>query len=162
MARSARSGCRRRLEGEAPSWTMITTAGSTSCLSTAITGPAIFPPARSARRRPYTTITTTGPLRMSPNRPVWPGASTVWAWPPTVYEGESCHLYHSEGNGRFPDVTQRAGLINRESKALGVCICDLDGDGWPDIVVANDMEANSVYHNNHNGTFTEIGLRSGM
>ena len=39
---------------------------------------------------------------------------------------------------------------------------DFDDDGWPDILVANDATPNYVYHNNHDGTFTEIGLMSGL
>ncbi len=81
---------------------------------------------------------------------------------PQEYQGESCKLFRNVGGGKFTDVTKAAGLVNPHSKALGVCILDLDDDGQPDILVANDMEPNSVYHNLGNGKFKEIGLELGI
>lgn len=81
---------------------------------------------------------------------------------PSVYEGESCRLYHNEGQGKFVDITQKAGLFNPRAKGLGVCIWDVDRNGAPDIVVACDMVPNLVFRNNGNGTFTEIGLEMGL
>ncbi|HZO87693.1 MAG TPA: CRTAC1 family protein, partial [Chthonomonadaceae bacterium] len=81
---------------------------------------------------------------------------------PQEYRGESCRLFHNEGGGRFRDVTRQAGLWNESAKALGVLTVDLDGDGRQDLVVANDMEPNFVYHNNGNGTFTEVGFQTGI
>jgi hypothetical protein len=81
---------------------------------------------------------------------------------PTVYQGESCRLYHNEGHGRFRDVTERAGLTNPPGKTLGVAILDYDDDGWPDIVFANDTEPNCLFHNERNGTFKEVGLAAGV
>jgi hypothetical protein len=101
-------------------------------------------------------------LRWSPETDIFCGSMIKTYCRPQEYSGESCRLYHNDGNGHFTDVTARAGLTNMNSKALGVCVCDLDGDGLPDLVVANDMEPNCVYHNNGNGTFTEIGLESGI
>ena len=48
------------------------------------------------------------------------------------------------------------------SKALGVVVCDADADGWPDIAVANDTEANFLFRNNRDGTFTEMGVTAGI
>jgi hypothetical protein len=48
------------------------------------------------------------------------------------------------------------------AKSLGVAAVDLDADGWPDLVVANDTVQNFVFHNERNGTFTEIGARAGI
>ncbi len=81
---------------------------------------------------------------------------------PQSYTAESCRLYHNIGGGRFVDVTQKAGIQNSRSKALGVAVSDYDGDGWPDIFVANDTEPNLLYHNQGDGTFKEVGLVSGL
>ncbi len=101
-------------------------------------------------------------VKWSPETDVFCGTTIKEYCRPTVYPGESCRLYHNDGSGHFTDVTKKAGLFNPNSKGLGVCVCDIDGDGWPDIVIANDMESNCLYRNNKNGTFTEIGLQSGI
>jgi hypothetical protein len=79
-----------------------------------------------------------------------------------VYRGEPSRLYHNEGGGRFVDVTRKGGVYNPTSKALGICVCDLDGDGWPDLVVTNDTTPNCLYHNNQHGGFDEIGVQTGI
>ena len=91
--------------------------------------------------------------------------------PPYLYQGEASRLYHNEGTlqqPKFVDVSAQAGIHERispltkrqekiPSKALGVVICDFNNDGWPDLVVSNDSEANWVLRNNKNGTFSEVG-----
>jgi len=81
---------------------------------------------------------------------------------PESYKGVSSKLYHNKGNGEFEDVTKAAGLYDPTSKSLGVAIVDIDMDGWPDILVANDTQPNKLYHNIKNGTFREEGVRSGI
>jgi hypothetical protein len=81
---------------------------------------------------------------------------------PESYKGTSSKLYHNLGNGRFEDVTAKAGLGDATSKSLGAAVIDYDNDGWPDLFVANDTQPNKLYHNNRNGTFTEEGLRAGV
>jgi hypothetical protein len=81
---------------------------------------------------------------------------------PELYKGESATLYHNEGNGRFKDVTKAAGLYDASSKSLGIALLDYDDDGWLDLFVTNDTQANKLYHNNHNGTFTEAGFPAGV
>jgi enediyne biosynthesis protein E4 len=81
---------------------------------------------------------------------------------PQSYTAESCRLYHNLGGGRFADVTAKAGILNARSKALGVAVSDYDGDGWPDIFVANDTEPNFLYHNQGDGTFKEVGVVAGL
>ena len=81
---------------------------------------------------------------------------------PQAYSGESCRLYHNLGGGKFEDVTLKSGILNGKSKALGVAISDYDGDGWPDIFVANDTEPNFLFHNQGDGTFKEVGVPNGI
>jgi enediyne biosynthesis protein E4 len=81
---------------------------------------------------------------------------------PQSYEGVSSKLYRNLGNGRFEDVSEEAGIADPTSKSLGVAILDYDGDGWPDIFVANDTEPDKLYRNNGDGTFTEEGLSAGV
>jgi hypothetical protein len=81
---------------------------------------------------------------------------------PESYKGTSSRLYHNLGGGKFEDVTQKAGLIDNSSKSMGVVIFDYNGDGWPDIFLANDTQPNKLYRNLGNGTFKEEGLQAGV
>ena len=71
-------------------------------------------------------------------------------------------LYRNNGDGTFTDVTQSAGIKDKGSYGFGVLFSDFDEDGWPDIFVANDSVPSTLFHNNHDGTFTERGLASGL
>jgi hypothetical protein len=81
---------------------------------------------------------------------------------PELYAGQSGKLFHNNGNGVFEDVTAKAGLVDAKSKALGVVVLDFDDDGWPDLFVTNDTQANKLYRNNHDGTFTESAFAAGV
>ncbi|MGA2212239.1 MAG: CRTAC1 family protein [Bryobacteraceae bacterium] len=81
---------------------------------------------------------------------------------PETYKGTASKLYHNLGNGRFEDVTAKAGLGDPTCKSLGVAVIDYDGDGWPDLFVANDTQPNRLYHNNQNGKFSEVGMSAGV
>ena len=81
---------------------------------------------------------------------------------PKVYGGVPGALYHNNGDGTFTDVSVKAGVALAEGKGLGVVAGDFDGDGWTDIYVANDQVRNFLFHNNHNGTFSEIGMNAGV
>lgn len=81
---------------------------------------------------------------------------------PESYKGVSSKLYRNLGNGKFEDVTQKAGLSDASSKSLGVAVFDYNGDGWPDLFVTNDTQPNKLYRNNGNGTFTEVGMQAGV
>jgi hypothetical protein len=59
-------------------------------------------------------------------------------------------------------VTKKAGLYDPTGKALGVAVLDYDNDGWLDLFVSNDTEPNKLYHNNHDGTFTDVGVPAGL
>jgi hypothetical protein len=86
---------------------------------------------------------------------------------PQGFEGTQCFLYRNVGSGRFEDVSAQAGIQvsdperRPEAKALGVVACDVDDDGWPDIVVANDGVRNFLFHNVSDGNggrrFVECG-----
>lgn len=81
---------------------------------------------------------------------------------PESYKGASVRVWHNLGNGRFEDATQKAGLFDATSKGLGIAILDYNGDGWPDIVLANDTQPNKLYLNNGNGTFSEKAVMAGI
>jgi hypothetical protein len=80
---------------------------------------------------------------------------------PQGLQGEPDVLFHNNGNGTFSDVTKSAGIKDPNYYGFGVVFSDFDNDGWPDIYVANDGNGNLLFHNNRNGTFTEMGIVSG-
>ncbi len=80
---------------------------------------------------------------------------------PDSFSGASMKLYHNNGDGTFTDVTKKAGLENLDGKSLAVVLADLNGDGWPDIFIANDTQRNFVYLNNGDGTFRDVTYSSG-
>jgi hypothetical protein len=80
---------------------------------------------------------------------------------PEKYRGVSCRLYRNAGV-RFVDVTRKAGVESAKSKAMGVAVCDVDSDGWPDLAVSNDTEPNFLFHNQGDGTFKEIAIEAGI
>jgi enediyne biosynthesis protein E4 len=81
---------------------------------------------------------------------------------PLDYEGEGNRLFHNNGDGTFTDVSERAGVANPVGRAMGVAVGDFDNDGWPDIYVANDQMESYLYHNNHDGTFTNVALEQNV
>jgi hypothetical protein len=81
---------------------------------------------------------------------------------PESYKGTSVRLWHNSGNGKFEDVTQKAGMNDPTSKSLGIAILDYNGDGWPDILITNDTQPNKLYLNKKNGTFEEDGVSAGI
>jgi hypothetical protein len=81
--------------------------------------------------------------------------------PPEEFPSTTSILYHNNGDGTFTDVSQRSGIAARKGRALGVAFADYEGDGFTDIFVANDGMQQYLFHNNGNGTFTELGLEAG-
>jgi hypothetical protein len=89
---------------------------------------------------------------------------------PEKYGAESCRLFRSEGkSGRFRDVTRASGIYSTTAKAMGVAVCDVDADGWPDLTVSNDTEPNFLFHNEGGAptggaarTFKEIAAEVGV
>jgi hypothetical protein len=71
-------------------------------------------------------------------------------------------LYHNLGGGRFEDVTAKAHVDKAAGHySLSVSTFDYDDDGWPDIYVACDSTPSILYHNNHDGTFTDVAIVAG-
>lgn len=70
------------------------------------------------------------------------------------------HLYHSEGNGTFTDVTTKAG-VGDPSYSIGTVVADYDNDGDPDLFVTN-YGPNVLYRNNGDGTFTDVTAKAGV
>src|SRR5450631_3765481 len=81
---------------------------------------------------------------------------------PGNYKGQKTKLYHSNHDGTFTDVSDKSGVGRPESKGMGVVLADFDNDGWPDIAIANDTWPNFLFLNNHDGTFKDVSLISGL
>jgi len=80
---------------------------------------------------------------------------------PRPFPALSDHVFRNDG-GRFVDVTQEAGIVDRDGRGLGVVAADLDGDGKTDVFVANDLTPNYFFRNRGGFRFTEEGLESGL
>ena len=76
-------------------------------------------------------------------------------------EDSPAQLFRNNRDGTFEDIAQKAG-VNRSAFSKGVGAVDYDNDGWPDLYVSNMGGSNFLYHNNHNGTFTELGRAAGV
>ena len=81
---------------------------------------------------------------------------------PDNFNGVANMLYRNNGDGTFADVSAKAGIADANGKGLGVAFADYDRDGFVDVYVANDSVQSFLYHNNGNGTFTEVGLLAGV
>ncbi|HWZ82491.1 MAG TPA: CRTAC1 family protein [Terriglobales bacterium] len=82
---------------------------------------------------------------------------------PWGMEGETDLLYHNRGDGTFEEVSKKAGVSDPDKYyGLGATWGDYDNDGWPDLFVADDATPNHLYHNNHDGTFTDDAMVGGI
>ncbi|MGA8232354.1 MAG: CRTAC1 family protein [Candidatus Acidiferrales bacterium] len=72
-------------------------------------------------------------------------------------------LYQNLGDGRFADVTSKAHIDQTNGHyAFSISTFDFDDDGWPDIYVACDSAPSILYHNNRDGTFTDVAVMAGV
>jgi len=70
-------------------------------------------------------------------------------------------LYRNLGNGKFENVAAEAGVDRLPFYGMGVAVGDYDNDGFPDLFITG-FPASALYHNNGNGTFTEVTERAGV
>jgi hypothetical protein len=72
-------------------------------------------------------------------------------------------LYHNLGDGKFADVSQTSGIQKTYGHyCFSITALDYDEDGWPDIYIACDSTPSILYHNNRNGTFTDVAADAGV
>jgi len=94
-------------------------------------------------------------------------ASCVWKGVPVMCGPQGLPaakniLYHNNGNGTFEDVSKKSHIDQADGHySLSVSTLDYDDDGWPDIFVACDSTASILYHNNRDGTFTDVAITAG-
>jgi enediyne biosynthesis protein E4 len=89
-------------------------------------------------------------------------AGTLDYCTPNTYKPLPGRLFHNNRDGTFTDVTAKAGIASEFGPALGVTTADFNGDGWIDLYVANDSQPNQLWINQHDGTFRNTALRSGV
>ena len=129
---------------------------------TSLTAPTTTSPAASISRKPCAaewppsiSTTTAAWTSSSPTAPSCPNCEKT---DPRFY---NC-LLHNRGDGTFEDVTARAGLLGKDlGFSFGVAAGDYDNDGYEDLFVCN-AGRNTLYHNNGDGTFTDVTERSGI
>ena len=99
-----------------------------------------------------------------------PGESTscIWKGTPVMCGPRGLKparnaLYHNLGNGKFEDVSKKAGFEKTVGTyCFSVSPLDYDDDGWPDIYMACDSTPSILYHNKHDGTFEDVGVAAGV
>jgi enediyne biosynthesis protein E4 len=103
---------------------------------------------------------STGPAPGERASCVWKGVPVMCG--PRGLPGAKNILYHNLGNGKFEDVSTKAKIDQTSGHyAFSVSTFDFDDDGWPDIYVACDSTASILYHNNRDGTFTDVAVVAG-
>ncbi len=81
---------------------------------------------------------------------------------PRGLPADSNILYHNNGDGTFTDVSEKSGILKPGPRySITAVSYDFDNDGWPDIYVAVDSQPSILFHNNHDGTFTDIAVMAG-
>ncbi len=101
------------------------------------------------------------PVPGSSNNCMWKGIPVMCG--PRGLKGTHSELYHNNGDGTFADVTEKSGVGKTGAYYCFTALTgDFDNDGWPDIFVACDSTPSLLFHNNHDGTFSEIGVSAGV
>jgi enediyne biosynthesis protein E4 len=92
---------------------------------------------------------------------IWKGTPVMCG--PRGLPGSRNTLYHNLGNGKFGNVSTASGIEKTNGHyCLSVSTLDYDDDGWPDIYVACDSTPSILYHNNRDGTFTDVAAVAGV
>ena len=87
---------------------------------------------------------------------------------PSTFHSSVARLWRNQGSDAqgkwqgYEDRTDASGLGTKEGPGMGVLCADFDGDHWPDIFVSNDVAANHLWINQHDGTFTEQAQARGL
>lgn len=79
----------------------------------------------------------------------------------TSVRGGASRLYQGKGDGTFTDVSEKAGVLVK-SPARSCSWGDIDNDGWPDLFITCPSGPNVLFHNNRDGTFTNIARHAGV
>ena len=81
---------------------------------------------------------------------------------PVDFLGTPNILYRNNGDGTFTDVSEQSHISKYVGKGMGLAFADYDNDGFTDIFVSNDTFENYLFHNNRDGTFTNVALLAGV
>jgi enediyne biosynthesis protein E4 len=81
---------------------------------------------------------------------------------PKFYKEQPSQLFLNRGNGKFEDISEKAGIRSHPGKGMGIAVADYDGDGLPDIFVANDKLFNFLFHNKGNNKFDDVAFEAGV
>ncbi len=78
-----------------------------------------------------------------------------------IPDGVASKFFHNLGNGKFEDVTAKSGLSGLDGVSVAL-FADYDNDGYKDLFVSRTFKPNQLFHNNHDGTFTDVTAKSGI
>jgi len=100
------------------------------------------------------------PSKSDPPQCQWKGIPVMCG--PRGLPGDTNVLYHNNGDGTFTDVSEKSGILKPGPRySITAVSYDFDNDGWPDIYVAVDSQPSILFHNNHDGTFTDVAVIAG-
>jgi len=107
-------------------------------------------------------------IKLDPEKAPSPGDSLCqWKGIPVMcgprgLPGDTNVLLHNNGDGTFTDVSEKSGILKPGPRySITAVSYDFDNDGWPDIYVAVDSQPSILFHNNHDGTFTDVAVIAG-